>query len=84
MSRSRLQKSKLQTYFLVITLYDRVFPSFLNNYLIFFLIPAVIAQIFNPAAEITIHTRRPTNETNSEIETQPLTASTKTRKCTLN
>ena len=47
----------------------------------YFLIPIVIAQILNPIAEPVIPTRTPINETNSEIETQLLTAETKTRKC---
>ena len=40
---------------------------------------AVNAQIFNPTAELVIPTETPTNEANAEIETQPLTAETKTR-----
>ena len=48
---------------------------------LYFLIPAVIAQTFNPIAELTIPKGTPTNEVNKEIETQPLTAETKRRKC---
>ena len=41
---------------------------------LYLLISAVIAQIFNPTVELTKHTGTSTNETNAEIETQPLTA----------
>ena len=41
----------------------------------------MIAQIFNPNAELPIPTAIPTNEVNAEIETHLLTAETKTRKC---
>ena len=34
---------------------------------LYFLIPAVIAQIFNPTAELTIPTGTPINEANTEI-----------------
>ena len=46
-----------------------------------FLIPAFIVQIFNPTAELAVIIGTPTNKTNAEIETQPLTAETKARKC---
>ena len=45
------------------------------------LIPAMITQIFDPTAECAIPTETLTNEANAEIETHPLTANTKTRKC---
>ena len=41
----------------------------------------MIAQIFNPTAELAITTGTSTNEANAEIETRPLTVKTKTRKC---
>ena len=44
----------------------------------YFLFPAVNAQIFNPAAERAI---MQIHEANTKIETQPLTAETKARKC---
>ena len=37
-----------------------------------FLIPAVITQIFVPTAELAIPSGTPTNEANSDIETQPM------------
>ena len=56
---------------------------FLFFYIIrlYFLIPAVTAQIFNPTAELAVPTGTPTNEPNAEIKTQPLTEEAKTRKC---
>ena len=47
----------------------------------YFLIPTVIAHIFNPAAELIIPTKTPVNKVNTEIETQPLAAEMKKRKC---
>ena len=43
----------------------------------YFLIPAVIAQIFIPTAELRISTGTQTNETNAEFETQPVIAEDK-------
>ena len=37
---------------------------------LYFLIPAVTAQMFIPTAELVIPTRTQTNEANAEIETQ--------------
>ena len=48
---------------------------------LYFFIPAVIAQIFNPTAELVIPIGIPTNEANPEIERQLLTTETKIRKC---
>ena len=39
----------------------------------YFLIPAVIAQIFIPTAELEIMTVTQANEVNAENETQPVT-----------
>ena len=39
---------------------------------LYFLISAVIAQIFNPIIALVITTGTQTNETNEEIETQPV------------
>ena len=44
----------------------------------------MIAQIFIPTAELVMPIGTATNETNAEIETQPLTAETKIRKCLSN
>ena len=36
---------------------------------LYFLIPAVNGQIFNPAANVAIPTGTPTNDANTEVET---------------
>ena len=73
-------------------LFDLVFLGTLFHYVFFFfsliidlylLIPAVIAQIYNPTAELAIPSATPTKEVNAQIKTQPLTAETKTRKFNL-
>ena len=47
----------------------------------YFLIPRVVAQIFNPNAEHVIPIGTPVNKANAEIETQPTRAETKRRRC---
>ena len=47
------------------------------------LIPAVIAQIFYPIAELLIPEGIPNKQTKSEIETYPVTAEAKIRKCSI-
>ena len=47
---------------------------------LYLLIPAVIAQIFNPTTKPAMPTGAPTSETNAEIEIQLLAAETKSRK----
>ena len=45
---------------------------------LYFLIPAMIAQIFNASySELVIPTRTPTNEVKGDIKIHPLTAKTK-------
>ena len=48
---------------------------------LYFLIPAVIALIFIPTAELVIPTGTQTNKANAETETQPVTIETKIKKC---
>ena len=48
---------------------------------LYFLIPAIAAQNFNPAAELAMPTRIATNEVNVEIETQPAIVEAKISKC---
>ena len=48
-----------------------------------FLIPAVIAQIFNPIAELVISIGIPTKETKAEIEMHPVISENKIRKCSV-
>ena len=50
----------------------------------YFLIPAVTAQIFNPASELLMPAETPTNEANSETEIEALTAEIQIRKFLLN
>ena len=48
---------------------------------LYFLIPAVIAQIFNPLAELIIYVGIPTEEAKAVMETHPLIVEAKIRKC---
>ena len=49
----------------------------------YFLIAAVITQIFNPTAELVITIGIPTKEGKAEMETHPVTAEPKVRKCSI-
>ena len=49
----------------------------------YFLIPAVIEQIFIPTAELIITIRLVTNEANAAIETQPVTLESKINKSSI-
>ena len=48
-----------------------------------FLIPAIIAQIFNPIAELVNPNGIPNKEANAEIEIYPVIVELKMRKCSL-
>ena len=48
------------------------FPFILWIIDLYFLIPAVIAQIFNPSAELVMPTGTQTNDANAAIATQPV------------
>ena len=48
-----------------------------------FLIPAVIAQIFNLIAELVIPIGIPTKEAKAEMETHPVIVEAKIRKCSI-
>ena len=48
---------------------------------LYFLIPAVIAQIYIPTEELVVPTGTQTNEANAEIEKQPVAVETKISKC---
>ena len=50
---------------------------------LYFLIPAVIAQIFNPITELVIYTGIPSKEAKAEIETYPVIGEAKIRKCSI-
>ena len=47
---------------------------------LFFLIPAVVTQIFNPTAELLNTMGIPTKEEKAEMETHPVTVKTKISK----
>ena len=57
----------------MITIYHAFFFFFLIIDL-YFLIPAVVTQIFNPIAELVIPIGIPTKEVKTEMETHPVTA----------
>ena len=48
---------------------------------LYFLIHAVIAQIFNPTVELIVLIKMPTKEAKAEIETHPLIGEVKMSKC---
>ena len=50
---------------------------------LYFLIPAVIKEIFIVIAELAILTGIPTKETRTEIETHPLTVEARISKCSV-
>ena len=69
--------------------FNLVFPrnTVLSYFFLFFLlidlyllIPTVVAQIFNPTAELIIPTGIPTNKINTEMETHSVIATVKIRK----
>ena len=61
------------------TIYSFLFFFFLIIEL--YLIPAVIAYIFNPIAKLVIPTGIPSKEAKAEIEIHPVIAESKIRKC---
>ena len=50
---------------------------------LYFLIPAVIIQIFNPITELAIHVGIPTKEAKAEMETHPETVEINISKCSI-
>ena len=48
---------------------------------LYFLIPAVITQIFNPIVELAIPIGIPTKEAKAEMETHPVIVEITIRKC---
>ena len=53
---------------------------FFLNYWLILLIPAAIAQILNPIAELVIPIGIPTKEAKAEMETHPVIIEAKVRK----
>ena len=50
---------------------------------LYFLTTAVIAQIFNPTAELAIPPGIPNKEAKAEMETHPVTAESKISRCSI-
>ena len=50
---------------------------------LYFLIPAAVAQIFNPIAEFAIPIRIPSKEAKAEIDMHAVTEEAKIRKCSI-
>ena len=50
---------------------------------LYFLIPAAVAQIFNPIAEFAIPIRIPSKEAKVEIDIHAVTEEAKIRKCSI-
>ena len=50
---------------------------------LYFLIPAVIAQIFNPIAELLIPIRIPTKEAKAKIQVHTIVVGANIRKCSI-
>ena len=67
---------------LTILFYHASFSLFLITDL-YFLIPAVFAQIFNPTAELIIPIGIPTKEAKAEIEKHPVIVEAKLGKCSI-
>ena len=61
------------------TILSCFFPLFLIE--LYFLIIAIIAQVFNPTAEIAIPTGIPIKEAKAEMETHPVTVKAKISRC---
>ena len=88
-SSDKALEMKTSTVFNLVFASNTILSCFFLFFLIidlYFLIPGVIfkvipAHIFNPTAELVIFTGILAHEANAGIETQPLTAKAKTRKC---
>ena len=48
-----------------------------------FLVPAAVAQVFNPIVELITHIAIPTKELKAEIEIHPVISETKIRKSSI-
>ena len=70
-----MKKLKLiASYVCLITYLTNLFLTTLFYNHLYFLIPAIIAQMFISTEELVIPTGTQTNEANAEIETQPVIA----------
>ena len=61
--------------------YFSLYQQSSSKYYLYFLISAVIAQIFNPIAELVAPIGIPTKEGKAEMETHPGIVELKKRKC---
>ena len=50
---------------------------------LYFLIPAVVPQIFNPIAQLVVSIGIPNKDAKAEMETHPVTAEIKISKCSI-
>ena len=50
---------------------------------LYFLIPAAIAKMFNPVAELVTSIGIPSKDAKAEIEIHPVIVEAKTRKCSI-
>ena len=62
-------------------LFHHIFVFLIIN--LYFLIPAAVAQIFNPIAEFAIPIRIPSKEAKAEIDIHAVTEEAKIRKCSI-
>ena len=77
---------KTSMLFNLIFVYNAIVLCFFFFFLImdlYVLVTAVIAQIFNPIAELVSPIGIPTKEAKPEIQTHPVTAEAKIRKCSI-
>ena len=82
MSWFKALKIRASIVFNISSLNNTIFSCFFFFFAVTgFLIPAVIAQIFIPIAELAMPAGTQTNEGNAEIETQPVTVQDKISKC---
>ena len=56
---------------------------FFLNIVLYFLIPAIITQIFNPIAELVIPIGIPTKKAKTEMEMHPVTVEIYISKCSI-
>ena len=58
-----------------------MFFSYFLNIDLYFLIPTIITQIFNPTAKLVIPKGMPTNEAKAETKIHPVTVDAKISRC---
>ena len=86
MSQLKRQKLRLLVVLNLVFTNNTILSCFLFFFFIidlYFLIPAFIAQIFKPTAELVIPLRIPTEGARAKIETHPVTADAKKSSCSI-